>query len=194
VSARAGEGLQVARVGRGLAIGDLDNDGDLDVVVSNMDEAPTVLENRQRGSRSWIAARVTAPDGNRFAIGARVTLRAAAGVQPRDGGPREQIREIRSGGSFLSQSDLRVFVGLGDRREPVDVEVRMPGGRTWRWDGLAVNRIHDLTLTPDREARRGRAGLKSRPHEPASGVHAGLQSRPHEPTSGVQVGLQSRLP
>jgi hypothetical protein len=194
VSARAGDGLQVARVGRGLAVGDLDNDGDLDVVVSNMDEAPTVLENRQRGSRSWIAARVTAPDGNRFAIGARVTLRAAAGVQPRDGGPREQIREIRSGGSFLSQSDLRVFVGLGDRREPVDVEVRMPGGRTWRWDGLAVNRIHDLTLTPDREARRGRAGLKSRPHEPASGVHAGLQSRPHEPASGVQAGLQSRLP
>jgi hypothetical protein len=157
VSARAGSGLQIARVGRGLAVGDLDNDGDLDVVVSNMDEAPTVLENRQRGRRSWIAARVKAPEGNRFAIGARVTVRVAAGLQPRD-----QVREIRSGGSFLSQSDLRVFFGLGGRREPVDVEVRMPGGRTWRWQGLAANTIHDLTLTPDREAIRGRAGLKSR--------------------------------
>jgi hypothetical protein len=100
---------------------------------------------------------VTAPEGNRFAIGARVTVRVAAGLQPRD-----QVREIRSGGSFLSQSDLRVFFGLGGWREPVDVEVRMPGGRTWRWQGLAANTIHDLTLTPDREAIRGRAGLKSR--------------------------------
>jgi hypothetical protein len=144
VSARAGDGLQVARVGRGLAVGDLDNDGDLDVVVSNVDEAPTVLENRQRGHRSWIAARVTAPEGNRFAIGARVTVQAAA---------VRQVREIRSGGSYLSQSDLRVFFGLGGRREPVGVEVRMPGGQTWRWDGLAVNRIHDLSLTPDREVK-----------------------------------------
>ena len=116
VSARAGAGLQTPRVGRGLAVGDLDNDGDLDVVVSNMDDAPTVLENRQQGSRSWIAARVTAPDGNRLAIGARLAVQAAAGTQ---------VREIRSGGSFLSQHDLRAYFGLGTHKEPVTIEVRM---------------------------------------------------------------------
>src|SRR4029078_10110736 len=92
VSAKAGAGLQVQRVGRGLAVGDLDGDGDLDVVVSNMDDVPTVLENRQRTGHHWAAFRVASPGPNRFAIGARVTVAA--------GGDR-QVREIRSGGSYL---------------------------------------------------------------------------------------------
>ena len=77
VSPRAGAGLQVARVGRGLAVGDLDDDGDPDLVVSNMDDAPTLLENRQRTGHHWVAFRVAGPTGNRFAIGAKVTVEAA---------------------------------------------------------------------------------------------------------------------
>jgi hypothetical protein len=146
VSARAGSGLQASRVGRGLAVGDLDNDGDPDVVVSNMDAPPTVLENRGRPGRNWIGFRLTAPGGNRFAIGARVAVSVGTGLQPRNPRQMRQVREIRSGGSFLSQHDLRVHFGLGADAGPVDVEVRMPGGRTWTWTGLAAGRYHDLSL------------------------------------------------
>jgi hypothetical protein len=137
VSASAGAGLQAVRVGRGLATGDLDNDGDVDLVVSNMDDAPTLLENRQRTGRHWIAVRVVSPAANRFAIGAKVTIEA---------GGRKQLREIRSGGSYLSQGDLRASFGLGDDAGPVAVEVRMPGGGLWRWRDVAVDRLHVLEL------------------------------------------------
>jgi hypothetical protein len=138
VSERAGGGLQLARVGRGMAAGDLDNDGDLDVVINNMDDEPTLLENRQVTGRHWVAVNAVSPAGNRFAIGARVSV---------SGGGRSQIREIRSGGSFLSQNDLRVHFGLGEYAGPVDVEIRMPGGRRWEWKQLPADRLHVLTLT-----------------------------------------------
>jgi hypothetical protein len=137
VSDRAGTGLQVQKVSRGLAVGDLDDDGDLDVVVSNMDDAPTVLENRQKTGHHWAAFRIRSPRGNRFAIGARVVL---------DSGGRRQAREVRSGGSYLSQGDLRVHFGLGADAGPVNVEVRMPGGGRWRWQALPADRLHELVL------------------------------------------------
>jgi hypothetical protein len=143
VSARAGGGLQVAKVSRGLAVGDLDDDGDLDVVVSNIDDVPTLLENRQRTGHHWVAFRVRSPGKNRFAIGARVML---------DAGGRRQVREVRSGGSYLSQSDLRPYFGLGSYAGPVDVEVRLPGGARWRWSGLPADRLHDLVLSPSQGA------------------------------------------
>jgi hypothetical protein len=137
VSPRAGGGLQIARVGRGLAVGDLDDDGDLDLVVSNVDDAPTLLENRQRTGHHWVGFRIGGPSGNRLAIGAKVTVEA---------GGRKQIREIRSGGTYLSQSDLRAYFGLGDYAGAVDVDVRMPGGRRWQWRALAGDRLHTLDL------------------------------------------------
>ena len=138
VSERAGAALQIAAVGRGLAVGDLDDDGDLDLAVSNTDGTPTLLENRQATKRHWVAVRAVAVAGNRFAIGAKVTI---------SGGGRKQLREIRSGGSFLSQNDLRAYFGLGDDPGPVDVEIRMPGGRRWEWKQLLSDRLHLLTLS-----------------------------------------------
>jgi hypothetical protein len=137
VSESAGAGLQLAKVARGLAVGDLDDDGDLDVVLSNVDDTPTLLENRPRAAGNWIALRVSSSGGNRFAIGAKVTVDAAG---------RRQFREIRSGGSYLSQGDLRAHFGLGSYAGSVDVEVRLPGGRVSRFRGLASGRLHVLDL------------------------------------------------
>jgi enediyne biosynthesis protein E4 len=138
VSERAGAGLQIAAVSRGLAVGDLDNDGDLDLVVNNTDEAPTLLENRHANTHHWVAVGAAADAGNRFAIGAKVTI---------SGGGTKQVREIRSGGSFLSQNDLRAYFGLGDYAGPVEVEIRMPGGHRWEWKQLAGDRLHELVLS-----------------------------------------------
>jgi hypothetical protein len=138
VSAGTGLGLQTPRVSRGLAVGDLDDDGDPDVVFSNMDAPPALLENRQQTGHHWIAFRLAAPAGNQLAIGATVTITA--------GGTR-QTREVRSGGSYLSQSDLRPLFGLGAAAGPVSVEVRMPGGARWSWQDLPVDRLHVLELT-----------------------------------------------
>jgi hypothetical protein len=149
VSAIAGPGLQVQKASRGLAAGDLDDDGDLDLVISNMDDGPTVLVNRQRTGNHWIAFRVLSPGPNRFAVGARVTVEA---------GGQRQMREIRSGGSYLSQNDLRASFGLGAYAGPVDVEVHMPGGDRWRWRGLPGDRLHELVLSPS--ARGGERSTK----------------------------------
>jgi enediyne biosynthesis protein E4 len=138
VSDRAGGGLQLARVGRGLAVGDLDNDGDLDIVVNNIDDTPTLLENRQATKHHWVAVQPVSATGNRFAIGAKITV---------SGGGLKQVREIHSGGSFLSQNDLRAYIGLGDYAGPVDVEVRVPGGRRFEWKQLPTDRLQLLNLS-----------------------------------------------
>jgi hypothetical protein len=143
VSDTAGGGLQITKSSRGLAVGDLDNDGDLDLVVSNMDDVPTLLENRQRTGHHWVAVQLEKPGRNRFGIGARVTI---------DAGGTRQVRELRSGGSYLSQNDLRAYYGLGSYSGTVDVEVRMPGGRTWRWQRQPTDRVLRLKLEEGRQS------------------------------------------
>ena len=144
MSATAGNGLLVQKASRGLAVGDLDGDGDLDLVISNMDDTPTLLENRQATGNHWVAFRLQKAGRNRFCIGARVTV---------DAGGLHQVREVRSGGSYLSQNDLRAQVGLGSYTGSVDVEVRMPGGTRWRWKGVPTDRVHVLTLKDEDRIR-----------------------------------------
>ena len=99
---------------------------------------PTLLENRQATQHHWVAVRPVSATGNRFAIGAKVTV---------SGGGGKQLREVRSGGSFLSQNDLRAYFGLAGYAGPVDVEVRLPGGHRWEWKQLPVDRLHVLELS-----------------------------------------------
>jgi hypothetical protein len=137
VSATAGRGLVVRKASRAVAVGDLDDDGDPDLVVSAMDDEPTLLENVQESGHHWLGVRLWRDGPNPFAIGARVTVEQGEG--------RTQVREIRSGGGYLSQSDLRALFGLGDRGDPVTVEVRL-GGSLWRWASVAVDRHATLIL------------------------------------------------
>jgi hypothetical protein len=144
VSATAGRGLAVQKCSRAVAVGDLDNDGDPDLVVSAMDEEPTLLENTQQSGHHWVGVEVRHKGPNPFAIGARVTVE--------DGGGRKQIREVRSGGSYLSQNDLRALFGLGGSKGPVTAEVRL-GGKRWYFPGVAMDRYTTLILDDEHVAK-----------------------------------------
>jgi hypothetical protein len=138
VSSAAGSGLRVKKSHRGLAIGDLDNDGKPDIVVTSMDDTPTVLRNRTATPHHWVSIQLVNQGPNAFCIGATVIV---------DAGGKRQIREIRSGGSYVSQSDLRAHFGLGSHAGKIDVTVRMPGGAMHRWKGIGIDQLIRLDLS-----------------------------------------------
>ena len=118
VGAAAGGAFAEAKVSRGLAAGDWNDDGRLDLLITNNNGGVDLLENRKKGG-GWLGLVLRGPQANPFAIGARVELVA---------GSKRQQREVTSGGGFQSQGDLRLHFGLGDHRGPVTVEVHWPGG------------------------------------------------------------------
>ena len=119
VTASAGSGLAVPRVSRGVAFVDWDNDGMIDIVVGNNGDAPFLLHNNGHTGNHFINLKLVGTKSNRDAIGARVRLQAAG---------LAQMREIQSGGSYLSQSDLRANFGLGKATRAESVEVSWPSG------------------------------------------------------------------
>jgi len=119
-SMQAGAAIQVPQVSRGLAVGDLFNDGNMDVVVSNLDGAPMLLKNHGVAGRHWVSFELAGTKSNRLAIGARLKLVA---------GGMTQTEEIHSGGSYLSQNDLRVHFGLGATHNIDSLEIRWPSGK-----------------------------------------------------------------
>lgn len=132
VSLQAGTGIAELAAARGLAIGDFDNDGDLDVVLNCVNEPPQLLRCDNKTNNHWLKLKLVGAKSNRSAIGARITCTTPDG--------HRQIDEVRSGGSYLSQSDLRVHFGLG-ASETVAVEIHWPSGRRQKIENVKSNQI-----------------------------------------------------
>ena len=119
VSAKAGAAILAENLGRGCAFGDFDNDGDVDVIVNNLDGPPTLLRNDGGSGHHSILIKCVGTRSNRSAIGARVRVTR---------GGHSQIAEVMSGSSYYSQNDLRLHFGLGTAATADAVEVAWPSG------------------------------------------------------------------
>ena len=135
ISASAGAGITTPASSRGMAVGDLWNDGRMSAVVSNMNAPASLLVNQIRTPNHWIAIRTVGTRSNRDGIGARIAVKA---------GPRTLIDEVRSGSSYISNSDMRVHFGLGSVAKVDWIEVRWPSGLIEQFTDLVVDAIHSV--------------------------------------------------
>ncbi len=136
VSARTGSALRLKFVGRGSASGDFDNDGDLDLLVLNVNDRPRLLRNDLANSNHWLELRLIGTASNRDAVGARVRLTA---------GGRTQIRDVRTSSGYLSQSDPRLHFGLGPHAVVDRIEISWPSGTVQNLRKIAADRLLNIT-------------------------------------------------
>src|SRR5580765_6783063 len=135
ISASAGHGITMRASSRGLAVGDLWNDGRISAVITNMNGLPSLLVNQLRSANHWIAIHAVGTKSNRDGIGARVTVHVGA---------RTLVNEVRSGSSYNSSSDMRVHFGLGSATKVDSIQIRWPSGLLERFDNLPVDSIQTL--------------------------------------------------
>jgi hypothetical protein len=133
VSRLAGEALQIPQVSRGVAAGDLFNDGHIDLVVENIEGQPMILRPAERTRNHWIGFELAGTKSNRLALNAQVKVIAAN---------LTQTDEVRSGGSYMSQSDLRLHFGLADHFQADRVEIIWPSGEREILTNLAADRFY----------------------------------------------------
>lgn len=134
-STLSGKAIQQPRAGRGLAMGDLFNDGQIDFVINDLDGAPLVLRNRGLAANHWVSFELAGTSSNRLAIGARVRI-VSNGVT--------QTSWVLSGGSYLSQNDLRVHFGVGSATSIQSVEIKWPSGRVNSLRNLSVDHFYSV--------------------------------------------------
>lgn len=135
VSMDSGPGILELVPGRGCAIGDFDNDGDLDAVVNCVNDVPQLLRCDSMLKNNWIKLKCIGTKSNRSAIGTRVYCAT---------GKHRQMDEVRSGGSYLSQNDLRVHFGLA-QAAAADIEIHWPSGVVDKFAAVGANRIYTVT-------------------------------------------------
>jgi hypothetical protein len=131
----AGPGVEALHSSRGCAFGDFDNDGDVDILIVNQNEPPSLLRNDVSGGQHWIKVKLTGVKSNRSAIGARVTVRYAGKVQ---------AQEVLGQSSYLSVNDTRLHFGLG-AAATADIEIRWPLGLAEKFPGVAADHLVHVT-------------------------------------------------
>jgi hypothetical protein len=135
VGALTGAAVRVPQVSRGLAVGDLFNRGRLDIVIENLTGGPMILEANSNPANHWVSFELEGSATNKLALNTRVFVTT---------GKKRQMGEVRSGGSYLSQSDLRLHFGLGEATRIDKVEVQWMNGKTQVFEGVAADHFYHL--------------------------------------------------
>ena len=138
VAAEHGAALKRSYLGRGLAIGDIDNDGDTDLLLMNAGESPVLLRNDGGNRHNWLGIKLVGTKSNRDGIGTLVTVKA---------GTMRRTKQLLGGTSYCSASDLRLLFGLGNNQKIEEVDVRWPSGLTTTLKDVAIN--HYLIVKED---------------------------------------------
>ena len=141
----AGSGMTDAVPARGCAFGDYDNDGNMDIVVNCVNAPPQLLHCTATIKRNWLKVRLVGKKSNRTGVGAKITVTATTNTQEKSGvgkQPMRQIEEVRSGGSYYSQNDLRIHFGLDQATKADSIEIEWPSGAKDILKDVAANHLY----------------------------------------------------
>ena len=177
VSKEAGLDSVPLKSRRGAAFGDIFNTGNVDVVLLNVGEPPSLLLNTNHDGFHRVLFKLVGTKSNRAAIGARVTIRA---------GGMQQLGEVRGGASYLSQNDLRLHFGLGSAAKMESVEIRWPSGSVEKLENVAADSIYTVA--------EGEGIRETKPlSPPGTSAPNGAHGTPHGVSSGAREKLSSEF-